>query len=431
VTELHEVVMVDYCRTPHGRGSAKKPGFFSHTRGDDLACYVVEKLLERTKLDRRLIDEVTMGSPNLTGEQQNPARTVGLLTCPFETRALSVDRACTSSMAGAQFAIMAIQLGLEDIAICGGAESCSHFPIPLWTVDTDMSKMMEEAIATGAISRGLPNDRLWQVVETGAMIAMGITAENLGAKYNISREEQDQWALKSNLSAAAAYQKGWYKQEILPMEGKLADGTIKIVDYDEDVRPDTTIERLRTLPTMYKENGTVTAATSSKQSDAAGAAVFMTKEKARELGLVPMVTVRSLSWEACDPAIMGYSATMAAEKALKRAGLKPDDIDLWECNAAFAVPPLVQCKLMGIPHDRMNVNGDALCIGHPIGASGIRMVGTLTHEMLRRGARWGCANICGGYGQGTGMVVEREDYWDGHRAWQVEIPWRGWPWIST
>ncbi len=415
-----EVVMVDYCRTPHGRASQKKPGFFSHMRGDDLAIAIVEKLLERTGVDRKMIDEVTMGSPNLTGEQQNPARTVGLLTCPYETRALSVDRACTSSMAGAQFGIMAIQLGLEDIFIGGGAESCSHFPIPLWTFDTDMNKMMEEAIATGAAARGLPNPKLWDIIDPATLIAMGNTAENLAKMYNVTREDCDQFALKSNLSAAEAQRKGWRKNEIIPMMGKFPDGTEKIVDYDEDVRPDTTIEKLRTLPTLYNPTGVVTAATSSKQADAAGAALFMTKEKARELGLIPMYTVRSIAWEACDPSIMGYSATLAADKAVKRAGLKPADIAIWESNAAFAVPPIVQCKLLGIPLENMNVNGDALCIGHPIGASGIRMVGTLAHEMNRRGVRYGCGSICGGYGQGTAMVVEREDYdWSGRRAWEV------------
>ncbi|MGB2884663.1 MAG: steroid 3-ketoacyl-CoA thiolase, partial [Dehalococcoidia bacterium] len=143
MTVIREVVMVDYARSPFGRGSQKRPGFFSHMRGDDLATQVIEELLKRTKLDRSMIDEVTMGSPNLSGEQSNPGRSVGLMTCPFETRGLSVDRACTSSMAGAQFGIMAIQLGIEDIVISGGYESCSHFPIPLWTVDTDMEKMME------------------------------------------------------------------------------------------------------------------------------------------------------------------------------------------------------------------------------------------------------------------------------------------------
>jgi len=417
MAEPREVVMVDFARTPWGRGSSKRPGFFSHMRGDDLAIIVIEELLRRTKLDKSMIEEITMGSPNMTGEQANPGRSVSLLTCPFETRGLSVDRACTSSMAGAHFGIMAIQLGLEDIVISGGYESCSHFPIPLWTFDTDMEKMMEDAIATGATSRGLPNPKLWEIVDANAMIGMGITAENLAEKFNISREEQDQWALRSNLRAAAAYREGKFKHEIIPMEGKFADGTVKMVDYDEDVRPDSTIERLRSLPALYKENGTVTAASSSKQSDGAGAGVFMPKEKAKELGLVPMVTVRSIAWTACDPSIMGYTATTSAKLAVERAGLSPSDIDLWETNEAFAVVPLTLIKVLGIDPEKMNVNGDACCIGHAIGASGIRVVGTLAHEMNRRGSRYGVASICGGFGQGTAMLVEREEYWDGHRAW--------------
>lgn len=417
MAEPREVVMVDFARTPWGRGSSKRPGFFSHMRGDDLATIVIDELFKRTGLDRSMIEEITMGSPNMSGEQANPGRSVALMTCPFETRGLSVDRACTSSMAGAHFTIMAIQLGLEDIVISGGYESCSHFPIPLWTFDTDMEKMMEEAIATGATSRGLPNPRLWEIVDTGAMIGMGITAENLAEKYNISREEQDQWALRSNLRAAAAYKNGWFKREIIPCEGKLSDGTVKIVDYDEDVRPDTTIEKLRALPALYKENGTVTAASSSKQSDGAGAGVFMSKQKAKELGLVPMVTIRSIAWTACDPKIMGYSATTSSKLALERAGMSPGEIDLWETNEAFAVVPLVLTKELGIDSERVNVNGDACCIGHAIGASGIRVLGTLAHEMNRRGSRYGLASICGGFGQGTATVVEREEYWDGRRAW--------------
>jgi acetyl-CoA acyltransferase len=417
MAEPREVVMVDYARSPFGRGSQKRPGFFSHMRGDDLATKVVEELLRRTKIDRSMVDEITMGSPNMSGEQANPGRSVSLLTCPFETRGLSVDRACTSSMAGAHFAIMAIQLGIEDIAISGGFESCSHFPIPLWTFDTDMEKMMEEAIATGATSRGLPNPRLWDIVDQGAMIGMGITAENLADMFDITREAMDQWALRSNLRAAAGYREGKFKHEIIPMEGKMTDGSLKVVDYDEDVRPDTTIERLRALPTLYKENGRVTAASSSKQSDGAAVGVFMPKEKARELGLVPLVTIRSIAWAACDPKIMGYSATMACRQALPRAGLSPGDIDLWETNEAFAAVPLVLIKELGIDADRMNVNGDALCIGHAIGASGMRVMGTLSHEMNRRGSRYGCASICGGFGQGTATVMEREEYWDGHRAW--------------
>ena len=417
MSEVRDVVMVDYARSPHGLGSSKKPGFFSHMRGDDLAVPVVEELLKRTRLDRSVIDEITMGSPNLTGEQSNPGRSVSLMTCPFETRGLSVDRACTSSMAGAHFGIMAIQLGNEDIVISGGFESCSHFPIPLWTADTDMEKMMEDAIASGAASRGMPNPKLFEVVDAATMIAMGNTAENLADKFGITREEQDHWAWQSNMRAAAAQKEGKFKHEIIPMEGKLADGTVAVVDYDEGVRPDSSLEKIRSLAPVYKHDGTVTAASSSKQADAAGAGVFMSKEKARELGLVPMVTVRSIAWVGCDPAIMGYSATLSAQQAVARAGFKPEDLDIWESNAAFAVVPLAQIKVMGLEPEKMNVNGDACCIGHPIGASGIRMVGTMAHEMNRRGSRLGCAAICGGYGQGTAMVVEKEDYWDGHRAW--------------
>lgn len=417
MAEPREVVMVDYARSPFGRGSQKRPGFFSHMRGDDIATIVINELLRRTKLDNAMIDEVTMGSPNQSGEQANPGRSMSLLTCPFETAGLSVDRACTSSMAGAHFGIMAIQLGLEDIVISGGFESCSHFPIPLFTFDTDIEAMMKEAIATGAASRGLPNPKLWDIVDPNAMIGMGVTAENLAEMFNISREEQDQWALRSNLKAAAAQKEGRYKHEIIPMEGKFPDGSVKVVDYDEDVRPDTTIEKLRTLPAIYKENGTVTAASSSKQSDGAAAAVFMPKEKARELGFKPMVTVRAIAWAGCDPKIMGYSATLASKKALQRVSLAPDNIDLWETNEAFAVAPLALIKELSIDPEKMNVNGDALCIGHPIGASGIRVIGTLAHEMNRRGSRYGLASICGGFGQGTAMLVEREEYWDGHCAW--------------
>jgi acetyl-CoA acetyltransferase family protein len=409
--------MVDYARSPHGLGSSKKPGFFSHMRGDDLAVAVVDELFKRTKLDRSMVDEVTMGSPNLTGEQANPGRSVSLMTCPFETRGFSVDRACTSSMAGAHFGIMAIQLGLEDIVISGGFESCSHFPIPLWTADTDMEKMMEEAVATGATARGNPNPKLFDVVDMATMIAMGNTAENLAERFAITREEQDHWAWQSNMRAAAAQKDGKFKNEIVPMEGKFEDGTVAIVDYDEGVRPDSSLEKIRSLAPVYRPDGSVTAASSSKQADAAGAGVFMSKDKAKALGLVPMVTVRSIAWEGCDPAIMGYSATLAAQQAVARAGLKADDIDLWESNAAFAVVPLTQIKVMGIDPEKMNVNGDACCIGHPIGASGIRMVGTMSHEMNRRGSRYGCSAICGGFGQGTAILVEREEYWDGRRAW--------------
>ena len=412
MAEIRDAVMVDYARTPFGVASRKKPGFFADKRADDLAAVVVEELIKRTRIDPASIDEIIMGAVYQGGEQSSPGRGIGLMTCPVEVAALSVDRACCSSMTGAHIACMAIQLGLGDIFIVGGIESHSHFPAPLITADTDLVALAEEI----GSSRGLPNARIFEKVDLNAVVSMGLIAEKLAAMYDISREEQDQWALRSNLRAAAAQREGKFKHEIVPVEGKLPDGTVKLVDYDQGVRPDSTIEKIRSLPPLYKPDGTICAASTSGENDGAAVAVLMSKEKAKELGLVPMVTVRAMAWVGVDPAIMGYGATVASRKALERAGLSVDDVDLWETNEAFATLPLLQIKEMGIDPEKMNVNGGACCIGHPTGASGMRVLGTLAYEMDRRGARYGLAAICGAWGAGAATVVVREDYWEGRRA---------------
>ena len=412
MAEIRDAVMVDYARTPFGVASRKKPGFFADKRADDLAAVVVEELIKRTRIDPASIDEIIMGAVYQGGEQSSPGRGIGLMTCPVEVAALSVDRACCSSMTGAHIACMAIQLGLGDIFTVGGIESHSHFPAPLITADTDLVALAEEI----GSSRGLPNARIFEKVDLNAVVSMGLIAEKLAAMYDISREEQDQWALRSNLRAAAAQREGKFKHEIVPVEGKLPDGTVKLVDYDQGVRPDSTIEKIRSLPPLYKPDGTICAASTSGENDGAAVAVLMSKEKAKELGLVPMVTVRAMAWVGVDPAIMGYGATVASRKALERAGLSVDDVDLWETNEAFATLPLLQIKEMGIDPEKMNVNGGACCIGHPTGASGMRVLGTLAYEMNRRGARYGLAAICGAWGAGAATVVVREDYWEGRRA---------------
>lgn len=412
MTELREAVMVDFVRTPFGRASKKRPGFFDNVRSDDLGIIAIQALMRRTKVDPASVDDIIIGTPTQLGEQAQVARGITLSAdFPFEVPGLTVDRACGSSLAGAQIAAMSIQTGIAEIIIAGGIESLSHFPNPVITPETDLEELAKEFSA-----RGNPNPKMIARVDPGAMMGMGITAENVADMLDISREEMDQWALRSNLRAAAAQKEGKFKHEIVPVEGKLPDGTIALVDYDQDVRPDSTIEKIRTLPPVYKPDGKVNAASSSKESDGGSMAMFMVKEKARELGLKPMVTVRSIAVAGCDPKIMGYSAYLASKKALDRAGLTADDIDLWETNEAFAVVPLALIKEFGIEPEKMNVNGGACCIGHAVGASGIRMVGTLAHEMNRRGSRYGLASICGGMGQGTAMIVEREDYWDGSAA---------------
>jgi acetyl-CoA acetyltransferase family protein len=356
--------------------------------------------------------DIIIGTPTQLGEQAQVARGITLSAgLPFEVTGMSIDRACGSSLAGGQVAVMAIQTGFADVVVAGGIESLSHFPNPVITPDTDV-----EALAKEFSARGNPNPKMIARVDPGAMMGMGITAENVADMLDISREEMDQWALRSNMKAAAAQREGRFKFEIVPVEGKLPDGTTALVDYDQDVRPDSNIEKIRSLPPVYKPDGKVNAASSSKESDGGSMAMFMYKEKARELGLKPMVTVRSMAVAGCDPKIMGYSAYLASKKVLERAGLSAKDIDLWESNEAFAVVPMALVKEFGIDPEKMNVNGGACCIGHAVGASGIRMVGTLAHEMNRRGSRYGLASICGGMGQGTAMLVERESYWDGRAA---------------
>lgn len=412
MAEIREVVMVDYVRTPFGRGSKEKGGFFRDARSDDLGIFLLHQLLKRTKVDPTLIDDFIIGTPHQTGEQASAGRNIVLAAgLPHQVPGLTVARACGSSMTGAHIGIMAIESGHADIIVSGGIENMSRSPWPLITADTDMEELLKKHA-----DHGLPNPKIAQNVDATALMGMGLTGENLAEMFNISREEIDQWALKSNLSAAAAQREGRFKHEMIPVEGKLPDGQTALVDYDQDVRADSTMEKISSLKPIFKPDGKVTAASSSKQSDGAALAMFMSKQKARNLGLVPMVTVRSIAWVACDPKIMGYSSVLASKKALEKAGLSADDIDLWETHEAFAVVPLVQIKELGIDPAKVNVNGGACSIGHAVGATGIRVVGTLAHEMNRRKVRYGLASVCGGMGQGTAMVVERERYWKGRRA---------------
>ena len=412
MAKIRDAVMVDYARSPFGVASQKRPGFFADKRADDLAVIVIEALLKRTGIDPASVDEVILGTVNQSGEQSNPGRYVSLMTCPFEVAGLSVERACCTSMTAAHIGCMAIQLGMEDICIAGGMESHSHFPTPMITEDTDIMALAEELGKT----RGLPNAKIFEKVDINAIASMGLIAEKLAEMYGITREDLNRWAWQSNMRAAAAQREGKFKHEIIPVEGTLPDGTVKLIDYDQGVKPDSKLEKIRTLPPLYKTDGTICAASTSGENDGAAVGVFMSKERAKKLGLVPMVTIRSMAWIGVDPAIMGYGAIAASNKALKQAGLSIDKMDLVEVNEAFAVLPLLHVKDMGVDPEKLNVNGGACCIGHPVGASGMRVLGTLAHEMNRRKARYGLAAICGAWGAGAATVVEREDYWEGKRS---------------
>lgn len=412
MAKLRDAVIVDFVRTPFGRASKKKPGFFADVRSDDLGIIVAQALMKRTRIDPALVNDIIIGTPTQIGEQANVARDISLAAgFPFEVAGVSMDRACCSSMAGAQFAAMAIQSGQADVIISGGLESLSHFPNPVILPDADLFELAKEYAA-----RWQANGKIFDRIDPTAIMGLGLSAEYVADKFDISREELDQWSLGSNLKAAAAQREGKFKSEMIPVKVKLPDGTEAVLDHDECVRADSTIDKLRCLPPVYKPDGKINAASCSKEVDGAAAAMFMSREKAKELGLKPMVTVRSMAWSGIDPQIAPYGACMVSKTALERASLSPRDIDLWETNEAFAVVPLVLIKELGIDPERVNVNGGACCIGHPVGASGIWLLGTMAHEMNRRYSRYGLASIPGGAGQATAILVERERYWKGRSA---------------
>lgn len=416
MARLREAVIVDFVRTPFGRASKKRPGFFADIRSDDLGIIAVQALMKRTKVDPSEIYDIIIGTPTQIGEQANVARDISLAAgFPFEVPGISVDRACCSSMAGAQFAVMAVQSGQADIIISGGLESLSRFPNPVITPDADFVELAKEYSA-----RWQANAKIFDRIDPTAIMGLGLSAEYVADKFGITKDELDQWALGSNLRAAAAQREGKFRHEIIPVQIKLPDGRVALYDYDQCVKADSTIEKIRSLPPIYKPDGKLNAASCSKEVDGAAAAMFMSKEKARELGLKPMVTVKSMAWSGIDPQIAPYGACMVSKDALKRAGLSASDIDLWEANEAFAVVPLVLIKELGIDPERVNVNGGACCIGHPVGASGIWLLGTMAHEMNRRKARYGLASIPGGAGQATAILVERERYWKGRSAFLEE-----------
>jgi acetyl-CoA C-acetyltransferase len=417
MAKLREAVIVDFVRTPFGRASKKRPGFFADVRSDDLGIIAVQALMKRTRVDPASIDDIIIGTPTQIGEQANVARDISLAAgFPFEVAGISVDRACCSSMAGAQFAATAIQSGAAEIIIAGGLESLSHFGNPVILPDADFWELMKEYAA-----RWQPNAKIFDRIDPTAILGLGLAAETVAEKFDISKEELDQWALRCNFRAAAAQREGKLKNQMIPVEVKLPDGTSALIDYDQCVKADSTIEKIRSLSPIYKPDGRLNAASCSKEVDGAAAAMFMSREKARELGLKPMATVRSIAWSGIDPGIAPYGVCPVSKKALERAGLSAGDIDLWETNEAFAVVPLVLIKDLGIDPERVNVNGGACSIGHPVGASGIWLLGTMAHEMNRRKARYGLASIPGGAGQATAILVEREKYWKGRSAFLEEL----------
>ena len=380
-------VVVDCVRTPIGRAH-KDRGWFRDVRSDDLAAHCVRALIERTGIDPAEIEDVVLGNTQQTGEQGlNAARAIGLMAgLPVEAGGATVNRLCGSSLQALNQAAHAIAAGFENVQIVGGLEHMQHLPM----------------------DHGLDlNPKLFQRTSKGALL-MGVTAEFLAQTQDISRADQDAFALRSHQNAAAAHAKGEFNREIAPIYARDEEGRRFLATGDQCVRPDTTLEALAALePAFMPKVGTVTAGNSSPLNDGAAAMLVMSHDKAKSLGLVPLVRVRATAVAGVEPSVMGTGPVPAVKKVLKRAGLSLKDLDLIELNEAFASQALACIRMLGMDESKVNVRGGAIAIGHPLGASGARISTTLINTMIDRDAKLGLATMCIGMGQGIATVFER------------------------
>jgi acetyl-CoA acyltransferase len=378
---VREVVIVDGTRTPIGRGGKDK-GYYKEIRGDDLATICVRRLLERNpKVNPAEIEDSVWGCANQTGEQGlNVGRMIALLSgLPVEVAGTTIDRQCGSSLQAVNFAAMEIMAGNGDVMIAGGLEHMTHVP---------MGSGIE------------PNRKLLDLFPQD-MFFMGLTAERLAAMHKITREQSDAFSLRSNQRAIAARDR--FKEEITPV--KLPDGTV--LEVDQGPRAETTLEKLAGLKPSFKPDGQVTAGNSSQISDGAAALILMSAERAKSLGIRPLAKIRAMAVAGVRPEIMGWGPVPSTHKALQRAGLKISDLGLFEINEAFAAQVLACNTDLKIDEEKLNVNGGAVALGHPLGCSGARLAVTLTHEMRRRGTPLGLVTMCIGMGQGIATVIEQ------------------------
>jgi len=397
---MRRAVVIDAVRTPVGRYG----GALSAVRPDDLAALVIRQLVERTGVDPKLIDDVYLGAANQAGEDnRNVARMTLLLAgLPNCVPRSTVNRLCASSLDAINIAARLIEANHGDVMIAGGVESMSRAPFVVPKADAGFSRTAE--IYDTTIGWRLTNPKLAAMFHP---YSMGETAENVAKKHELSREEQDRFAFESQMKCKAAMEAGRFKEEIVPVTIEQKGKPPIIVDRDEHPRPETTPEALAKLKPAFAKDGTVTAGNSSGINDGAAALLLMEEATARRLDLPILARVGPSATAGVDPSCMGLGPIPAVRKALARAGLKIGDIDLIELNEAFAAQCIPCIRELGMDSSRMNVNGGAIALGHPLGCSGARLATTLLHEMKRRGARRGLATMCVGVGQGVATLFER------------------------
>jgi acetyl-CoA C-acetyltransferase len=392
---MREVVIISAARTAVGTFG----GALKDIPAVDLGKIAIEEALKRAKIKPEQVDEVILGNVLTAGQGQNPARQALIRSgIPREIPATTINKVCASGLKSVMMAAQAIKAGDADIIVAGGFESMSQ--APFYVPGARWGYRMND----GALIDGMIHDGLLDIFNR---YHMGITAENISEKFGVSRQDQDALALRSQQNSGKAIQEGRFKEEIVPVIIPQKKGNPVIFDTDEHPRPNTTMEALAGLRPAFKKDGTVTAGNASGINDGAGALVVMSAEKAKSLGLPPIARIQSYATAGVAPEIMGTGPVPASQKALTIAGLTLKDLDLIEANEAFAAQAVYVNRTMGWDLEKVNVNGGAIALGHPIGASGARILITLLFEMSKRRVRYGLATLCVGGGMGAAMIVER------------------------
>lgn len=392
---MREVVIASAVRTAVGSFG----GSLKDIPAADLGALVIKEALVRAGVKGEQVDEVIMGNVLTAGLGQNPARQAVIKAgLPVEVPAMTINKVCGSGLRSVSLACQAILAGDADIMVAGGMENMSRAPYVL-----DAARWGQR-MGNGTMVDSMITDGLWDAFNN---YHMGITAENIAEKWGLTREMQDEFAVQSQQKAEKAVKEGRFKDEIVPVVIPQRKGEPIVFDQDEYVKFGTTIDKVAKLKPAFKKDGTVTAANASGINDGAAAVVLMSAEKAKELGITPLAKIVSYGSKGLDPSIMGYGPFASTEKALAKANLKVEDLDLIEANEAFAAQSLAVAKDLKFDMEKVNVNGGAIALGHPIGASGARILVSLLHEMQKRDAKRGLATLCIGGGMGTALIVER------------------------
>ncbi|AYE34736.1 acetyl-CoA C-acetyltransferase [Clostridium septicum] len=392
---MREVVIVSAVRTPIGSFG----GSLKDVSVADLGATVIKEAVARAGIKGEQVEEVLMGNVIQAGLGQNVTRQAAVRAgLPVEIPAMTINKVCGSGLRTVALAAQMIKAGDADVVVAGGIENMSSAPYLLRTA------RWGQRMGDGKMVDSMINDALWESFNN---YHMGVTAENIAKQWNITREEQDEFALQSQLKAEKAIKEGRFKDEIVPVLIPQRRGEPKVFDTDEFPRFSSTIEGMKKLKPAFIKDGTVTAGNASGINDGAAAFVVMSADKAKELGVKPLAKIISYGQRGLDPSIMGYGPFHATKKALEVSGLKIEDLDLIEANEAFAAQSIAVARDLNFDMSKVNVNGGAIALGHPVGASGARILVTLLYEMQKRDAKKGLATLCIGGGMGTAMIVEK------------------------